>query len=81
MTISLVGIEDTIREIFREVLVKQPTSTGWLNVESAAKHLDTTKDAIYAMVRRGDLVPHRTPTGRLLFRTDELDAWVLGGGS
>jgi excisionase family DNA binding protein len=81
-------LEDTIREIVRETVretvreeLAQRAPSGWLSVKSAAAYLDTTEDAIYAMVRRGDLVPHRTPTGRLRFRVADLDAWVRGGGS
>jgi hypothetical protein len=50
----------------------------WLNVESTAKYLDTTEDAIRGMVKRGQLIPHRSTTGRLLLRRDELDRHAIG---
>jgi excisionase family DNA binding protein len=51
----------------------------WLNVAGAATYLATTKDAIRGLVKRGRLPVHRTETGRLLFRPEELDDWVLAG--
>jgi excisionase family DNA binding protein len=53
--------------------------TPWLNVEGAATYLATTEDAIRALVKRRRLPVHRTETGRLLFRPEELDAWILDG--
>jgi excisionase family DNA binding protein len=53
-------------------------SSPWLNVESAALYLDTTDDGIRAMVKRGQLPVYRSPTGRLLFRREELDEWARG---
>jgi hypothetical protein len=50
----------------------------WLNVESTANYLDTTEDSIRGMVKRGQLVPHRSDTGRLLFRREELDQHAIG---
>ena len=54
------------------------TVTPWLNVKSAATYLATTEDAIRGLVKRGRLPVHRTETGRLLFRPEELDRWVDG---
>ena len=55
------------------------TVTPWLNVAGAATYLATTEEAIRALVKRGRLPVHRTETGRLLFRPEELDRWVLDG--
>jgi hypothetical protein len=51
----------------------------WLSVESAAVYLDMTPVAIRSAVKREQLVPCRTPTGRLRFSREQLDAWVRGG--
>lgn len=53
------------------------TMSPWLNVAGAATYLATTEDAIRGLVKRGRLPVHRTETGRLLFRPEELDGWVL----
>ncbi len=52
----------------------------WLDVKQAKDHLGVTEDALRAMVKRGQLLARRTPTGRIVFRASELDAWVLSGG-
>jgi excisionase family DNA binding protein len=81
VSVTLVGFDDTLRLIVREELAAQlhRQARGWLNVESAARYLDTTPDAIRGMVKRGQVKPHRTPTGRLLFRPEDLDEWVQTG--
>ena len=80
MSIAIVGIEETIRAAVREEIAAQrPNGTPWLNVEDAADYLRTTKDAIRATVRRGDLPVHRTANGRLLFHRDDLDAYATAG--
>lgn len=56
------------------------TVIPWLNVAGAATYLATTKDAIRGLVKRGRLPVHRTETGRLLFRPEELDRWILDWG-
>ena len=81
-TFSLVldGFEETLRVIVREELAaREAQPTPWLNVEDAADYLRTTKDAIRAMVRRGDLPVHRSANRRLLFCRDELDAHAKAG--
>ena len=55
------------------------TVIPWLNVEGAATYLATTEDAIRGLVKRKRLPVHRTETGRLLFRPEDLDRWVLDG--
>jgi excisionase family DNA binding protein len=79
VSVELVGIEEMIRAAVREELARQPDRSPWLNVEDAAEYLRTSKDAIRALVRRGDLPVHRTLNGRLLFRRDELDAYAKAG--
>lgn len=77
--VQLVGLEELVREAVRTELDARPaTLTPWLDVEGAADYLATTRDAIYSAVKRGEFPVHRTPSGRLLFRAEELDAWVAG---
>ncbi len=68
-------------EVTRALAGHEPAAPfdGFLNVKSAAAYLDTSEDGIRALVKRKQLHPHRTPTGRVLFRRVGLDAHVLGG--
>ena len=75
-SIAVTGIEETIREVVEERLAAITVRAAWLNVSGAAKYLDTTEDSIRSLVKRNAIPVHRTPTGRLLFRPEELDAWV-----
>jgi len=78
--VQLVGLDALVREAVRAELAAVPTQpAGWLDVPGAADYLSTSKDAVRAMVKRGELPVERTPNGRLLFRADALDAWVLSG--
>jgi hypothetical protein len=79
--VHLVGIDVLVREAVRTELATIATQQSpWLDVEGAANHLATTRDAIYSLVKRGEGFPvHRTPNGRLLFRAEELDDWVISG--
>jgi excisionase family DNA binding protein len=53
-------------------------ATLWMGVKRAAAYLDTSEDGVRALVKRGQLPCHRTPVGRILFRTSELDEWAAG---
>lgn len=54
-------------------------SASWIDVQQAAAHLACPRSRIYALVstRR---IPHHKDGSRLLFRHEELDAWVRAGG-
>jgi excisionase family DNA binding protein len=73
-----IRIEEVVQETVERVLAAR-RPTPWLNVEGAAEHLATTKDAIYALVKREAMPVYRV-NGRILFRASELDAWVEDGG-
>ena len=47
----------------------------WLSVASAAAYLDWPKGRLYKLTASGE-IPHYKQDGRLLFRRDELDAWL-----
>jgi excisionase family DNA binding protein len=51
----------------------------WLDVDAAAEYLACPKSRLYALTsaRR---IPHHKDGSRTLFRRDELDEWVRGGG-
>jgi excisionase family DNA binding protein len=70
---------DEIRRVVREEIESVVQPLTWLNVEQAAQYLATTQDAIRALVKRRQLTVHRTATGRLLFRREELDEHAAAG--
>ena len=49
----------------------------WLDAAGAAAYLAWPRERIYK-VSAADRIPHRKHEGRLLFRRDELDAWLDG---
>ena len=72
--------EDALRALVREEVAATPREfVPWLNVNGAADYLATTEEGIRSLVKRNAIPVHRTPTGRLLFRPEELDAWVDRG--
>lgn len=64
------------REGAREALAAQPKARQWLSTKSAAAYLDTTEDAIRSAVKRRQLPFHKSGSGRLLFRPQELDKFA-----
>lgn len=52
---------------------------SWLDVGQAAEHLSCPRSRIYALVS-AQRMPHHKDGSRLLFRREELDAWVRAGG-
>jgi excisionase family DNA binding protein len=51
----------------------------WLDVKDAATHIACPVSRIYALVSAGR-IPHRHDGSRLLFRREQLDAWIEQGG-
>jgi excisionase family DNA binding protein len=49
------------------------TSSPWLTVKEAAKHLRISPDAIYKRIKRGQLPSHRPEGSRILLHRDDLD--------
>lgn len=54
--------------------------TAWMDVGGAALYLCTTKQAIRAAVKRGQL-PGKRPNGRVMFTREELDRYVTQGSA
>src|SRR5688572_26831629 len=65
-----------VAEYLEETIGTLSSETRWMDVEAAARYLRTTPDAIRGMVKRGQIPVYRTPTGRLLFGSREIDTWV-----
>jgi excisionase family DNA binding protein len=74
-------VRATVAEAVDQALAQRAASveTGWLSVERAAEYLDMTAGAVRAAIKRGQLEPYRTPTGRVRFSREMLDLWVWGG--
>jgi excisionase family DNA binding protein len=53
---------------------------AWLDVDGAAQRLACPKSRIYALVS-AKRIPRYKDGSRLLFRPEELDAWVRAGGA
>jgi excisionase family DNA binding protein len=49
--------------------------TSYLTADEAATYLGFPVKRIYNLTARGE-IPHRKQDGRLLFRSEELDAWM-----
>jgi excisionase family DNA binding protein len=47
----------------------------WLGVEQAARYLEWPRQRLYKLTAAGT-IPHYKHEGRLLFRRDQLDAWL-----
>ena len=52
-------------------------ATPWLDFMGAAEYLAMSPAALRALVKRHRIPVHRLENGRLRFRRDELDEWVL----
>jgi excisionase family DNA binding protein len=50
-------------------------ASPWMSITSAAAYLDWPKQRLYKLSASGE-IPHYKHEGRLLFRRDELDAWL-----
>jgi excisionase family DNA binding protein len=50
-------------------------ASPWMNITSAAEYLDWPKQRVYKLSASGE-IPHYKHEGRLLFRRDQLDAWL-----
>jgi excisionase family DNA binding protein len=72
------AVLDTLAERIAEIVLARMTferGSSWLTVEQVAGYLQTTPDAIRALVKRSKIPAHRAG-GRLLFERDEIDIWV-----
>ncbi len=56
-----------------------PAASAWLDTAGAAAHLACSPGRIHDLVQLGKLTPRRDGR-RLLFRRDDLDAYVEGSG-
>jgi excisionase family DNA binding protein len=73
--------EATIAEIVERVAATMRATTAdaspWMNINQAADYLSWPKDRIYKLTSAG-AIPHRKHGNRIMFRREELDAWLDG---
>jgi hypothetical protein len=60
-------------------LLSKPEVSPWKNSTSAARYLDCVESRIHKLTSTGGLPVHHEG-GRCLYRTDELDQFVIDGG-
>jgi excisionase family DNA binding protein len=81
--LDIVGLDEALlraaHDGARLALAEQDEPSPWLSVASAAQYLDTSQDAIRALIRRNQIPHHRTPEGRILFDRRELDDYARAG--
>jgi excisionase family DNA binding protein len=51
---------------------------GLFNVKNAAAYLDTTPDAVRALVKRRQIEFNKSGTGRITFTREQLDTFARG---
>ncbi len=81
--LDLTGFDQVLARAAQEgarlALAEREEPSPWLSVKSAAVYLDTSEDAVRALVKRCQLRHHRSDTGRVLFRREELDEFAVAG--
>jgi excisionase family DNA binding protein len=81
---ALAALADYLAELIAEALARRlaadQESNGeerspWMGIEGAAQYFDWPKQRLYKLSASG-AIPYYKQEGRLLFRRDELDAWL-----
>ena len=78
----LTALTAEVRQAVRDELAAQGdarSAEGWLSLDSAAAYLDSKPEALRAAEKRGQLLGHRSATGRLRFLRADLDAFSVAG--
>ena len=78
------ALEQLVEQTVLKVLAEQQRSESvpaqerspWMSTQSAAAYLDWPPQRLYKLTASGE-IPHYKHEGRLLFRRDELDAWLV----
>jgi excisionase family DNA binding protein len=73
---SLDEIRAAVREELAAALAGRPSP--WLELTAAADYLGCTTTALRSMVQRRQVAAHKSETGRLRFRREDLDAHARG---
>jgi excisionase family DNA binding protein len=81
VTLGVPGeLVEMIAERAADLLAEQmPSVSPYLDVDKAADYLACSPSRIYALTST-KRIPHHRDGSRLLFRREELDAWIERGG-
>ena len=72
-------LRECVRAIVREELERAlEVRSAWLDVAGAAEYAAMSPEAIRSATKRGQLRVHRGETGRLRYRTEDLDDFLSG---
>ena len=77
-TVTLSLGDDDLRRIADAVaarLQREP-ERRWLDVSAAAAYTSLSKEAIRTAAKRGRLKSHKGDSGRIVFRAEDLDAYM-----
>jgi hypothetical protein len=71
-----------VADVVLERLATQPSSTPspWLDVAGVAGYASMSIEGIRAATKRGQLRSHRSTTGRVRYRREDVDAFLRGEG-
>jgi excisionase family DNA binding protein len=75
-------VESIAERVAARVLATMASSSSspWMTADEAAKYLRCSESRVRKLTSLGDLPRHRDG-GRVLYRRDELDAFVARGGA
>jgi excisionase family DNA binding protein len=68
------GLRLIVREEVQRLANLEPSP--WLDVKDAGVYTTFGEQSIRALVKRREIPFEKAPNGRILFRRDELDAWI-----
>jgi hypothetical protein len=76
--VTLTLDEDDLRRIGDAVVARldRPPESRWLDVKAAADYTSLSQEAIRTAAKRGRLKSHKGESGRLVFRLEDLDAFM-----
>jgi hypothetical protein len=67
-----------VADVVLERLGAQPAPSPWLDVEGVAGYASMSIEGIRAATKRGQLKSHRSTTGRVRYRREDVDAFLRG---
>ncbi len=74
------ALVDALAERVAEIVLERleaPTASPWLSIDQAAEHTGIPKQTLYKLTA-SKAIRHTKPGNRILFRREDLDAWLDG---
>jgi hypothetical protein len=75
--LELTALASQVAEI---VLERLPAPSPWMDAAGAAEYCAMTVDSIRSATKRELLTCHRSTTGRVRYRREDVDAFLRGEG-